>query len=228
MDDISDRWFGLFIAYVLPGLVVLLGVTPFSPTLRGWFSAAEHVDTGLAGVIHLVMASTTVGLITGCVRWCVVDQIMELLGVTRPKWDDSKLRELLPAFDNIVQRHYRYYQFYSGVLLALPFAYGVFRMHSASAALGLTTDICFFLTEIALFAGSKDTLTKYHGRAVNLLGLMPVTKEVTMTNGEHHDSGGKSDGKKNAAAKQAPTPAAAPTVTTELKTPASHVTPTSQ
>jgi hypothetical protein len=218
MDYVSDRWFGLVIAYVLPGLVAVVGFSPMSQTIQGWLKASQLVDPGVSGFLLLVTSSTGVGLVVGCIRWCTVDQLMRVLGVKRPEWDDSQLHEKLQAYDLIIQHHYRYYQFYAAVLIVLPFSYVSLRIAGTPSSLGYATDALLLFIEVTLFAGSMDTLAKYHQRALKLLGPQLSSKENVMTNGAHHEeSGGKSDGKKNTVATHVPTPATAPTVTAELK-----------
>jgi hypothetical protein len=171
MDDVSGRWFGLLIAYVLPGLLTLAGLIPYSPLLQSWVNAAGHADTGLAGFLFLVTAATGVGLVLSCVRWSLLDSLHDRLGVRRPPWNDANLTANLAAFDLIVEHHYRYYQFYGSVLLALLPVYTVHR--ARHEALGLWSDGLVVLLLFALFTGSRDTLAKYYERTYELLGPRP-------------------------------------------------------
>ena len=171
MDDVSGRWFGLLIAYVLPGLLVLTGLIPYSPLLQAWVNAAGHAETGLAGFLFLVTAATGVGLVMSCLRWSVLDALHARLGVRRPPWNDANLTANLAAFDLIVEHHYRYYQFYGSTLLALLPVYAVYRAHQD--VLGLWSDGGVLLLALSLFAGSRDTLAKYYERTYELLGPRP-------------------------------------------------------
>ena len=183
MEEISSRWFGIVIAYVLPGFVVLMGLAPQVPALTAWFNAAGNADTGLAGFLHLVVAATLAGLMVGCVRWCLLDSLLEWMGTRRPDWNERQLPEKLVAFDLLVEHHYRFYQFYGGVLVAMPLAYLGHREELLRISVGF--DAVVLLVDIALFAGARDALAKYYRRTYQLLGPSPREETAMFTNGSH-------------------------------------------
>lgn len=174
MDDLSARWFGLIIAYVLPGLVFLVGLEPHSATIHAWFNAAGDTQTGLAGFFHVVAVATAAGVVIGCVRWLLIDSVHAYTGIVRPAWNESALTTHFIAYDLIVEHHYRYYQSYAGMLLVLPLTYISHRLVGTSSLLGWGSDVAMVFLEVALFAGSRDALRKYYTRALNLLGPAPA------------------------------------------------------
>lgn len=190
VDDLTGRGFGLIIAYVLPGYVALIGMSPFSELVRSWLMAALSADTGVAGFLHLTTASLCLGMLGGCFRWIVVDTVNSWTGLRRPVWDDQRLTERLSAFNLIVEHHYRYYQFYGSTLLILPVVYWTNRQAQHSL-LGPWTDVLLLITEAVLFAAARDALRTYFRRALILLGphdCIEGTKH--MTNGSHPEAGG--------------------------------------
>lgn len=183
MEEISSRWFGIVIAYVLPGFVLLAGLAPQVPVLAAWFDAAGNADTGLAGFLHLLVAATLAGLVVGCVRWCLLDSLLRWTGVRRPDWDESQLAGKLVAFDLLVEHHYRFYQFYGGVFVATPVAYLLHRRGASNA--GIELDAVVLLLEIVMFTGARDALAKYYRRTLDLLGPRPKKELAMFTNGSH-------------------------------------------
>ena len=162
--------FGLAIAYVIPGFVALWGLSFFSPTVRTWFSSPTDNSPAVAGFLYVLLASTAVGLIVSAIRWAVIDRVHAWTGLPSPQWDYAALNDRLPAFQVLVQHHYRYYQFYSNLLVAVILAYS-----ARSAALriwpgqGGWTDGAVLLVVAILIAGSRDTLRKYHQRGSGFL-----------------------------------------------------------
>ena len=63
MTSVSNANFGPLIAYLVPGATVLLGLSPFSPTLRAWLAAtpADSPPT-IGGFLYLTVASLAVGM----------------------------------------------------------------------------------------------------------------------------------------------------------------------
>ncbi len=186
MGGLSERNFGLLIAYVLPGIVCLAGLSPFSPMIRSWLAVTGPSAPSVAGFCFVTLAALAAGLVISAVRWATVDTIHHRTGVTRPVWEDAVLAQKLDAFDYIVENHYRYYQFYANMLVALPFSYAALRVAGSSyVTFGIWSDLMTVVLCGVLFAGSRDALRKYYRRSARLLGEQPG-KETNMTNGNHH------------------------------------------
>lgn len=188
VGDLSSRNFGIIIAYLLPGLVCLFGLSAYSETVRDWLAATESRGPTVAGFLYVTLASLAAGLVSGAVRWAVLDTFLETDGVRRPSWDDQRLGDRLDAFNYIVENHFRYYQFYGNSLVCLPWAYLAHRLSSHKTNFSATTDLAVALLCLVLFAASRDALEKYFKRSVALLGSLE--QENAMTNG-NHDAGGE-------------------------------------
>jgi hypothetical protein len=192
LEELSHRNFGLVIAYVLPGMVGLLGVGMFSKTVGGWLATAPASEPTVAGFLYVTLGALGAGLTVSATRWLVIDSLHHATGVKRPQWDDSNLAERLEAFNYLVENHYRYYQFYANTLMSVLLAYGVRRLaintplEAPHHLDGLIVVLCG-----VLFLGSRDALRKYYTRVERLLGT-DSGKELSMTNGNHHDTGGGS------------------------------------
>lgn len=170
MSDVSSENFGLLIAYILPGLVALGGIAPFSPTVQSWMQTTPPNAPTVAGLFYVTLASMAVGLIISTVRWAVVDRVYHALGVTEPTWDFSRFAGRVDAFGALVENHYRYYQFYANMLVALAFTYLVRRLGGGftNQPLGWV-DVGYLSLAVVLVIGSRDTLRKYYVRAGALL-----------------------------------------------------------
>ena len=186
----SSKQFGLMVAYLLPGFIVLAGIAPFAPFVAAWLQPLDHAEASLGAPLYAVLAATTIGMIVSCFRWLIIDHLHHWTGITPPAWNDSRLEERIGAFNYLVDNHYRYYQFYANTLISVALAYLVNRLAATSPLLGAGTDVACACLCIVLFAGSRDALLKYFLRTTRLIGSIRQKGGIQMTNGNHHEAGG--------------------------------------
>jgi hypothetical protein len=172
VGELSGKSFGLVIAYVLPGLVALWGVSYFSPTVSSWIASSQLGAPTVAGFLYVTLGSLASGLTVSAVRWALIDTLHHATGIRPPAWDFRKLDDRLEAFEAVVENHYRHYQFYSNMFIAVAFAYRARLVwEGRSVVEELWPTIGFLVLEAILFVGSRDTLRKYYARAERLLGI---------------------------------------------------------
>jgi hypothetical protein len=178
VNDLTERNFGYLIAYVLPGFVVLWGLRPLSPTIDGWLSPSPSFPAGIEAIVFVGIASIAMGMTTSAARWLLIDSLHAATGIARPEWNDAKLSDRLAAFEAIVDAHYRYYQFYANMAIALPIAFVVIAMADRFPA-GTSEFywVGFVVAECLFFVTSRDNLRKYYRRVSRLLGEV-TRKEV--------------------------------------------------
>jgi hypothetical protein len=127
VDKVTSEGFGLTIAFVAPGAVVLWGIAQHSAVLRSWFGfPGSETDVSAGGFLFVLLASSAAGVFVSGIRWIVFDQIFfRLIGLTRPDIDESQMRneEYLRAYMVANEYFYRYYQFYSNMAVAVVVAY---------------------------------------------------------------------------------------------------------
>jgi hypothetical protein len=122
--------------------------------------------------LFVTLASVVAGLTVSTVRWLVVDTLHHRTGLPPPPRDFSRLGGNEAAFGLIVEDHYRYYQFYSNMLVALFFT--LILRHAAAGGQWSRfdgIDAIVFATGGTFFAGSRDTLRKYYERTGQLLRI---------------------------------------------------------
>ena len=170
MKDLSGKNFGLLIAYILPGAIVLIGLGAFLSFVRSWLLSPSEAQPTVGGFLFVTLASVAAGMTASAVRWATVDRLHHWTGVVKPAWDDSKLNERLEAFKAIVEAHYRYYQFHSNCLVAMLFSYAAWRPSFGSRP--FWSDLGIVFLSAIFFAVSRDNLRRYYGRAAVLLGTL--------------------------------------------------------
>lgn len=161
--------FGLIIAYLLPGGLVLWGLGQIVPAVQAWLNAATIDTTTVGGFFFVALASLGGGLLASLIRWFVIDRLHHWTGLRPPHLDFAKLAERTAAFALLIEVHYKYYQFYANSLVAGAFAYICWRsQHPLQAALCI--DAVAMVLLLLLAAGSRDTLRRYYTRSGALLG----------------------------------------------------------
>ncbi len=168
MQSVTNDNFGPLIAYLVPGATVLVGVSPFSPTLQEWLATAPAASPTVGGFLYVTVASLAVGMTLSALRWCLVDTIHGLTGLPPPALDFAGLGENVEAYALLIEIHYRHYQFYANMLLAAAVAYACYRVRLGGHAVGWV-DLGALVLEAVFFVTSRDTLRKYYTRSRQLL-----------------------------------------------------------
>jgi len=185
MDNIH-RNFGLVIAFLLPGLVALWGISSFSPTLTNWLAATPGREPTVGSFLYVALASLAIGLIVSAVRWSVVDTLHHATGIKYPDFDFSRLQANLDAFVLSVEWYYRYYQFYANMFVAVLCVAACRLTSGENASFGNWAGVV--LLDSILFAASRDSLARYYSRVSPLLGTKketsPAKPQSTSSAGE--------------------------------------------
>ncbi len=183
MKELSSSSFGLIIAFLIPGFMVLWGVSYFSETVRVWLAASSDSAPTVGGFMYVTFASVAAGMTASTVRWAVIDTIHRWTGLAQPDWDFSRLQENVAAYNVLNEIHYKYYQFHGNAEVALVFVYFARRIHLGflMAPIGWL-DVGFVVLAIILFVGSRDTLRKYYSRVNQVLGVVEARSSVARAN----------------------------------------------
>ena len=171
MKDSSITNFGLLIAYILPGVTTLWGLSDLVPDIADWLGTRPEDAPTIGGFLYITLVSVLAGLTVSTLRWILIDTLHHFTGVSRPNLDFSRFEQSVTAYDTLIEIHYRYYQFYANMVVALTIVWAA-RYLSASLATGEwnAAAIIFPALILLFWAGSRDTLRKYYARTGQLLG----------------------------------------------------------
>lgn len=172
MKNVTDKNFGLVIAFLLPGFICLWGLS-FSYTEIAALLAKSSVDESpsVGGFLYASLASLALGLLLSAVRWLILDHVLLWTGIQQSPLDFSQLKDSgkSMAFNAIIEHHYRYYQYYSNTLVGIFIAFLVYLVRGPAYP-PLSVWVLVMAVLIALFFGSRDALGKYEDRAESILG----------------------------------------------------------
>jgi len=170
MRELSDKNFGIAIAYLIPGFVVLWGASYLSPTISGWLGpGGSGGEPTIGAFLYVLLGSLAAGLMVSALRWATIDTLHHRTGVKPPSLDFSKLQEKLDAFVLVVEAYYRFYQYYSNMAVAILIA-GACRLDALGNLGSFRVWMTSLVAEAVLLAGSRDALIRYYDRAKTLLG----------------------------------------------------------
>jgi hypothetical protein len=169
MQSVSNDNFGPLIAYLVPGATVLAALSPFSETLRGWFSLGTADTPTIGGFLFLTVAALAAGMTASAVRWAVIDTLHARTGIPPPALDFSRLGQNIDAYRLLIDIHYRHYLFYANMVVAVAVAYACHRLRLADGWTVGWADVAFVAIEVVFYAASRDTLRKYHARCRQVL-----------------------------------------------------------
>jgi hypothetical protein len=159
-----------------------------------WLRPANVGDVGIGPTIYALMAATAVGMVLSCLRWILVDHVLEWTGIQASNFDFRQFGNHLEAFDYLSENHYRFYQFYGNTLTAILCTYPMDRLLRTSPFWGTGTDLAALCLCLVLFLGSQDALSKYRVRVGQLMAHGAEERNEIMTNGiDNH--GGESTAK---------------------------------
>lgn len=183
MRSISDNTLGPLIAYLVPGVTALVGLSPFIPVVQSWLAGTVVNAPTIGGFLYLTVASLAAGMILNAVRWAVVDQFHARTGLRPPSLDFSRLGPNVEAMRLLIAIHYQHYQFYSNMLVATAIAWASHRTAIGWTQPPAVIDLVTAILEIVFFATSRDTLRRYYIRTSQLLSPS-VIKPVSKTRGQ--------------------------------------------
>lgn len=211
MQNLTNRNFGLIVAYLIPGFVCLWGIGFIDPRVADWLAGSRDVGPTIAGVLYVTIASIGLGMTASAARWAIIDQLHHATGLSRPAWSDRDLHNRIEAYTWLIENYYRYYQFYGNTLISLLIACGLWRSSLPDPLQGAGwVELGLFLISAVLLGGSRSALARYYSRAGDLLA--DEHKERIMTNGggQHHDKDDKKQKKTHQPTKAAKDKAGTP------------------
>jgi len=169
MNTVSDRNFGILIAYLVPGFTTLWGASYFSETIHEWLTGASGGGPTVGGFLYVTLAAVAAGLTVSTIRWATIDTIHHKTGIPRPTWDFGQMQQHFNAYDRLEYNHYAYYKAHGNMVIAMAFLFVARRISLGLFSWGWVDLIVLMLAAI-FFGGSRDTLRKFYVRVSNLLG----------------------------------------------------------
>jgi hypothetical protein len=165
--DLTSDNFGILIAYLLPGFVALWAARPLVPAIDAWLAVTPDRAPTVGGFLYVTLGSVAAGMLVSIIRWALLDTLHHRTGLSQPAWDFTRFPATMAAFDSLVQDHYRYYQHYGNMLVAIALVYASSGLGGRPPSLRAGwIDVGVLAIGLILFLGSRDALRKYYERTM--------------------------------------------------------------
>lgn len=175
MKDVTDKNFGVIIAFWLPGVILLWGLTYSYPELYAWLIKASGSDAAtIGGFLYVTLAALALGMVISAVRWMIMDTVFHyvpLVRVQRREFDFGSLKQkdAFAVFQGAVENFYRFYQYYSNTLVSIAAAVITYLNIEGMEKINSFVWGVIVLTCLALFLASRNSLKNYY-KCRNQLG----------------------------------------------------------
>jgi hypothetical protein len=183
-DNLSKS-FGLSIAFLIPGAVGLYAASFFAPVIRDWFSVPTD-GTTVGGFLFVILGSAGVGVFISGIRWLVLESDYGLRAIgfnyapQPPAGLDIARRKdqtCEAAYQDILFRHYQFYQFYTNMPVALLLAFLAWWTASPSVTIerALWLGVLMLLADVVLLLAGRHAIGRYAQKVNDLLGVRGAT-----------------------------------------------------
>jgi hypothetical protein len=71
MKDVTAKNFGVVIAFLLPGFILLWGLSFSSDLVSTWLAKSSSGSASVGGFLYSTIASLALGLIVSAARWAL-------------------------------------------------------------------------------------------------------------------------------------------------------------
>jgi hypothetical protein len=138
VKDLTVTSFGLVIAYLLPGLVGLYGLSFWSKKLSQMFSTFLTSESNIGLFLIVVLASLAIGLLANGLRWVAFEMLFFKKHRTQSSFHKTLAGERkLAAYRVVIDETYRYHQWWGGIAFTIPIGYFGWLVGSWHATSGL-------------------------------------------------------------------------------------------
>ena len=183
-NHLTGVFFGLVIAFLVPGMIGLYAASFYVPVIRDWFMVAATTEAAsVGGFLLVILGSSGMGVFISGVRWSIFDSWRKMPSLDTKKRSEHQT-ELV--YQNFVLHFYNFYQFYSNTAVALVLLYvawigSVFM--AAESSMNMTrlvaTTALLGLSSLSLVASALNSRKRYDQEREHLLGLLSKTNQET-------------------------------------------------
>lgn len=174
MKDLTVTSFGLVIAYLLPGLIGLYGLSFWSKALSNMFSTFLTTESNVGLFLILVLASLAIGLFVNGLRWLNFEMFFFKKYRTQATFHKTLSGERkLSAYRVVIDETYRYHQWWGGAMFVIPIGYIGWLLgtwHTVSLQRQILITVLFVGIEIVCFFAALQLWKYTVAKLTNILG----------------------------------------------------------
>jgi hypothetical protein len=164
-----SEYFGLMIAFLVPGFLAVWAISSLDPVAGGWIGTASQQQTTIGGFLFVVLASLGIGVFISGIRSVLEGMILN----PGPNIDERNRREHESVYKDLRDQHYRFYQFHGNTAISLALAYMILLGRDRVNA---AVTIAWLLAEIVLLFNAAKQIRAYRAKCLKLLGTYSPPK----------------------------------------------------
>jgi hypothetical protein len=170
MKDITSTTFGYLIAYVLPGTFCLIGLGIIIEPIRKQLLIFSTEQSNISHFLLFLFCSIILSLELQALRFIIFEKIKKNK-IDTNLFDRLNNIEKLTAFKAAVDEHYRYHQFWGGLLIPIIiFFYALIKKKMLVGLFALGIGLLFlFVILIVTYLAAYDSYEKYVERSKKIL-----------------------------------------------------------
>jgi hypothetical protein len=176
MPDITSTFFGLTIAFLVPGMVGLYSLKYWLMSTNRVFETVLTAKSNAGLFLMVILGALVLGLVVSAIRWLIYEVGIQWWAkhwrrldrwVGSPPGDDQMKgrydADRLAAYRAAVDETYRYHQLYGGLTITFPALFvGWLHTHPQGEAGARLLWIGFVGLEALLVAGALNARMRYH------------------------------------------------------------------
>lgn len=114
-----DLSFGTLIAYLIPGIVGLFAISPFSTTIE--LLLYKNASFSMVSGLVIVLLSLATGMVINAIGFLTIRKVFKLIGIKPPTAKEyaNLTKEELPVLERITEYTYRYFECYCNLSVAI-------------------------------------------------------------------------------------------------------------
>jgi hypothetical protein len=159
IKDVTITSFGLLLAYFLPGLIGLYGLSFWSESLRSSFKGFLTAESSVGLFVIVILFAAIVGLLAHGVRWIIFEVwfCRENLKLEASDFEKLSAPGKMSAFRGAVDEIHRYHQWWGGVSVVGPIVFAGWASSGGHSKSAITfASIVFLAFEVlAIFAALR-------------------------------------------------------------------------
>jgi hypothetical protein len=174
VKELTITSFGLIIAYLLPGLIGLYGMSFWFPRIGAAFQTFLTSESNVGLFLLIVLGALAVGLLIHGIRWIIVEVWCSGKDLRLDPELFARLsgERKMPAFRTAVDEIYRYHQWWGGMAIAGPVLFFGWLNSPDSVQDGLSRSWYLWLAFLALQALVMYAAWRVWGMYVTRLQLI--------------------------------------------------------
>ena len=173
MKELTSTSFGYLIAFLLPGILGLYGLSAWFPQVGAILQPLSKADATVGPSIVFLLVSVGMGLCVSSGRYFLIEKLLYRKRCLSQDIYPRLTADKLAVLKSFSEEHYRYHQFYGGCAISLLILFAGWMKQHYLDGVGTVVAVAlgFCIMEILLERSASDCFGKYVDKCNRLIQL---------------------------------------------------------